>query len=58
MAFNDKVDLQIRDFILSNTNITAEQYDAQTRHQWFLTAEEMKELNLIDEIIGSDNNDN
>lgn len=56
MAFNDRVDNQIRDFILKNSNITDEQYDAQTRHQWFLTAEEMKELNLIDEIIGSDKN--
>lgn len=58
MAFNKKVDNQIRDFILNNSNITPEEYDAQTRHQWFLTAEEMKKFNLIDEIIGSDSNEN
>lgn len=52
MAFNEKVDDDIRDFMLTNTNITAEQYDAKTRHQWFLSAKEMKELNLIDIIIG------
>ena len=52
MAFNEKVDDDIRDFMLKNTNITAEQYDAKTRHQWFLSAKEMKELNLIDIIIG------
>lgn len=51
MAFNEKVDDDIRDFMLKNTNITAEQYDAKTRHQWFLSAKEMKELNLIDIII-------
>ena len=52
MSFNEKVDSDIREFILKNTNITAEQYDAKTRHQWFLSAKEMKELNLIDIIIG------
>ncbi len=52
MAFNESVDQDIRQFILENTNITPEQYDSKTRHQWFLTAKEMKELNLIDVIIG------
>lgn len=52
MLFNDKVDNDIRDFFITHTNITKEQYDAQARHQWFITAQEMKELNLIDEIIG------
>lgn len=54
MAFNERVDQDIRQFILDNSNITAEQYDAKTRHQWFLTAQEMKQLNLIDEVIGCD----
>ena len=52
MDFNEKVDEDIKNFIIKNTNITAEQYDAKTRHQWFLNAQEMKELNLIDIIIG------
>lgn len=51
MSFNEKVDQDIRCFILDNTNITAEQYDAQARHQWFLSAKEMLELNLVDKII-------
>ena len=52
MAFNEQVDNDIRNFILENTNITAEQYDSKTRHQWFLSAKEMKDLNLIDVILG------
>lgn len=52
MAFNDKIDNQIRQFFIDNTNITAEQYDSHARHQWFLTAAEMKEVNLIDSIVG------
>ena len=52
MTFNDSIDRELRQFILDNTNITAEQFDSKTRHQWFLNAKEMKELNLIDVIIG------
>ena len=54
MAFNNKVDEDIREFIINNTNITAEQYDAQARHQWFLSADEMLQYNLIDKIYGRD----
>lgn len=52
MAFNDKIDQQVRQFLIDNTNITEEMYDAHARKQWFLDAKEMKELNLIDNIIG------
>ena len=54
MAFNEKVDNDIRDFMLKNTNITAEQYDAKARHHWFLSSKEMKELNIVDVVIGVD----
>ena len=57
MNYNNIVDTNIRQFILENTNITPEQYDAQARHQWFLSAEEMKELGMIDVIFGVDDND-
>lgn len=51
MAFNETVDEKIKEFILQNTTIPEELYDSKMRHQWFLTAEEMKEYKLIDEII-------
>jgi len=54
MAFNDSVDDDIRDFIVENTNITAEEYDAHTRHQWFLKAPDMIKYGLADKIIGKD----
>ena len=52
MAFNKRVDAEVRQFIIDNTDITAELYDSKVRHQWFLSAQEMLDLNLIDEIIG------
>lgn len=32
MAFNDKIDSKIRQFILDNTDVDAETYDAHSRH--------------------------
>lgn len=52
MAFNDKVDRQIKDFFIQNTNITEEQYNSHIRHQWFLDANEMLESGLIDRVYG------
>ena len=52
MAFNDNVDKQIRQFFIDNTNITEEQYESKSRHQWFLSSNEMYELGLIDRIYG------
>lgn len=54
MDFNKDKDKEIRQFILENTDITAEEYDAKARHQWFLNAKQMKEKNLIDKVFGVD----
>lgn len=54
MGFNNEIDTRIRQFFLDNTDLTAEEYDTHARHQWFLFADEMKKKNLIDKIIGQD----
>lgn len=54
MEFNKKVDNMIRDYVVNNTKITAEEYKANERRQWYLTAQEMKEKGLIDIIIDGD----
>lgn len=53
MNFNKGVDNRIRDYIIANTNITEELYDAHHRKQWYISAEEMLKYGLIDEIIGA-----
>lgn len=58
MAFNKRVDNRIRDYIVANTKITEEQYRANERRQWYLDAHDMKELGLIDVIIGEDEGTN
>ena len=54
IAFNKKTDNTIRDYVVENTKITAEEYKANERRQWYLSAKEMKEKGLIDIIIGGD----
>lgn len=54
MAFNKQTDTMIRDYVVANTKITAEEYKANERRQWYLTAKEMQEKGLIDIIIGGD----
>ena len=54
MDFNKRVDADIRQFIIDNTNISAELYDKHARQQWFIKSAEMKELGLIDCIYGVD----
>ena len=56
MAFNDYVDRQMRQFFIDNTNISPEEFDSHSRKQWFINPVEMKQLGLIDKIIGVDDN--
>ena len=52
--FNRDVNARIRDYVIKNTNISPELYDSHYRKQWYLTAQEMLEYHLVDEIIGGD----
>ena len=49
--FQSKIDDMVRDYIISNTNITPEEYDESERHEWYLTSDEMKEKGLVDIIL-------
>lgn len=52
--FNRKMDEAIRNYVISNTHITEEEYKLNERRQWYLTAQEMREKGLIDVIIGEE----
>jgi len=49
--FAEKYDQKIKDFFLSHSNFTEEEYDKIERTELYLTAEEMLEKGLVDEII-------
>ena len=54
LDFFNHVDNMIKDFVLSHTNITEEEYLLHERKQWYMTAEEMKTFGVVDKIIGVD----
>lgn len=51
MEFNDRVDGRLRDLVLSLTSISAELYDAKVRTEWYMFADEAKQLGIVDSIL-------
>lgn len=49
--FHEKMENKIKEYIISHTNITEEEYYKMERTEWYMTAEEMLEKGLVDEII-------
>ena len=54
MKFQSRVEQRIKDYILSRSNVTSEEYDSKLRVEWYLFAEEAKEKGFTDYIIGVD----
>lgn len=54
MEFNKRLEERIKDYVLSRTRITSEMYDSQMRKEWYMFADEAKELGITDYIIGED----
>lgn len=54
ILFYDHIDEMIQDYVLSHTSITKEDYLTHIRKQWYFTAEEAKNVGIIDYIIGKD----
>lgn len=54
MEFNKRIEERIKEYVLSRTKITSEMYDAQMRKEWYMFANEAKELGVTDFIIGED----
>lgn len=54
MRFNDRVESRIKEYVLQTTNITDELYEEKSRVEWYMFADEAKELGIVDYIIGED----
>lgn len=54
MEFNKRMEERIKGYVLSRTKITSDMYDSQMRKEWYMFAEEAKELGVTDYIIGED----
>lgn len=54
MEFNKRIEERVKEYVLKMTKITSEMYDAQMRKEWYMFADEAKELGIADYIIGED----
>ena len=54
MKFQERVEARIKQYILSRSNVTSEEYDSKLRVEWYLFADEAKEKGFVDYIIGTD----
>lgn len=54
MEFNKLQELRIRDYVLSHSNVTPEEYDAKLRVEWYMFSNEAKKNGFVDYIIGED----
>ena len=54
MRFQQRVEGRIKQYVLSRSNVTGEEYDSNLRVEWYLFADEAKEKGFVDCIIGTD----
>ena len=54
MTFQAKAIERIKQYILSRSNLTEEEYNSKYRIEWYMFAEEAKEKGFVDYIIGED----
>lgn len=50
-AFNQKFEESVKQYTLSHSSITEEEYDKMERYEWYMTSDTMLEKGLVDEII-------
>lgn len=54
MEFQRRVEARIKNYIISRSKLTEEEYDSKLRVEWYLFSDEAKEKGFVDEIIGVD----
>lgn len=54
MDFQKRVEKRMKDYIISRSKLTPEEYDSKLRVEWYMFADEAKEKGFTDYIIGVD----
>ena len=54
MDFMKKIEERTKDYVLSRSKLTADEYDNKLRVEWYMFADEAKERGFVDYIIGVD----
>lgn len=51
---SEQIEKMTKEYILSNTSITKEQYEMNIRKEWYFLPQEGKSIGVVDSIIGED----
>ena len=54
MNFLDRVDERMKELVIENTDITKDLYEENEDREWWMYADEAKELGIVQKIIGED----
>ncbi len=54
MDFFKKLEARMKSLVVAKTNVTAKMYDKKARVEWYMLADEAKELGFVDYLIGTD----
>lgn len=54
MRFQSRIEDKIKDYVVKHSKIEADEFDKKYSHEWYMFAEEAKELGFTDYIIGVD----
>lgn len=54
MEFNKKLEERMKEYILSRSKLTEEEYNSKSRIEWYMFSDEAKEKGFVDYIIGED----
>lgn len=54
IKFSARIEGRVKEYVLSHSKISAEEYDSKLRVEWYLFADEAKEKGFTDYIIGVD----
>lgn len=54
MEFQKKIEERIKQYVMSRSAVTNEEYESKLRVEWYLFADEAKEKGFVDYIIGED----
>lgn len=54
MDFFKKIEARIKDHVLTHTKVTQKMYEKKARVEWYMLADEARDLGFVDAIIGVD----
>ena len=54
MAFQERIDARVKEYVIDRTSITNKEYDKKYRVEWYMFADEAREKGVIDSVVGID----